>query len=363
MRQDSGYQNTTPEDFLEHEGIDYRRTSGSRGPQFNIRECPACGGSAWKVYISVDTGYGNCFHGSCGLSFNLWTFAKAHLGTSDNKVVGQLFDTIAGTGGWRPKKKAKRSEPAPVINGELSLPMSLPAGAAGIPYMNQRGISARHQSDFGLRWCKDGAFKYQDEAGNPRVMPFSGRIIIPIYDLDGKLVTFQGRDVTGESDRKYLFPPRLPSTARFLYNGHRAFAERWSHIVMGEGVLDVISTQAAIEEDRGMVGIGAVGSFGKKLTLDFEEGMETQLQALLKLKGNGTNIITILWDGEKDAVASAVKACDRLSGFGFTTRIAFLPKGKDPNDVSPATIRYAIRNALPYSRSLAVKLKLKNPYA
>lgn len=362
MNQDSGYQNCTPEDFLDHEGIDYRRTSGSRGPQFNIKECPKCGGSAWKVYLSVDTGYGNCFHGSCGESFNLWTFAKAHLDTTDSKAIGQLFDAIAKGVGWKPKPKAPKPL-IPVFTGDLKLPMSLPAGTAGIPYMNERGVSVRHQQEFELRWCKDGAFKYKDEIGNDRMMPFSGRIIIPIQDLDGKLVTFQGRDVTGASDRKYLFPPRLPSTARFLYNGHRAFAERWSHAVMGEGALDVIATQAAIDEDRSWRGIGAVGSFGKKLTLDYEPGMNTQLQDLLKLKENGLKIITIMWDGEKEAIVSAVKAAEKLTGYGFIIRLAFLPRDKDPADLSPVVVRKAIESALPYSRSLGVRIRLRNPYA
>lgn len=362
MKQDSGYQNCTTEDFLDHEGIDYRRTSGSRGAQFNVKECPKCGGTDWKVYLSQDTGYGNCFHGSCETNFNLWTFAKAHLGTEDARAVGLLFDDIAKVGGWKPKRKPKKA-PAPVITGDLQLPMSTPSGAAGIPYLNDRGVSIRHQEEFGLRWCRDGLFKFQREDGTPDKMIFSGRVIIPIYDLDGKMVTFQGRDITGKSDRKYLFPPRLPSTARFLYNGHRAYAERWSHIVMGEGALDVIATQTAIDEDRGMVGIGAVGSFGKKLTLDHDPGMETQLQSLLRLKSNGLHTITILWDGEKEALKSAVKAAERLTGFGFAVRIGFLPRGKDPAEVDSATVRHAIRSAMPFTRSLGIKIRLRNPYA
>jgi DNA primase len=361
MISDSGYENCTPEDFLEHVGIDYRRTSGSRGPQFNIKECPKCGGSAWKVYLSQDTGYGNCFHGSCGASFNLWTFAKAYLGTESSKAVGQLFDEVAKTIGWKPKQREPKKV-APVLTGALALPISIPAGTAGIPYMNERGVSLRHQQEFDLRWCKDGAFKYQREDGTPASMPFSNRVIIPIADLDGQIVTFQGRDISGTSERKYLFPPRLPSTGRFLYNGHRALAERWAHIVLGEGALDVIAIQAAIEGDRGMQGIGAVGSFGKKLTLDTEPGVETQLQALMRLKNNGLKFITILWDGEAEAVKSAVKACEKLNGFGFQTRIGFLPKGKDPAEVSSEVVRYAIANAKPYSRSLGVKIRTKNPY-
>lgn len=362
MQQDSGYQNVTPEDFLDHEGIEYRATSGSRGPQFNVKECPACGGSAWKVYISRDTGYGNCFHGSCGLSFNLWTFAKAHLGTTDSKAVGNLFDAIAKTSGWKPKAR-ERKPVVPVLNGAIKLPMSRPIPTANVDYLAKRDVSPTLANQFGLRLCQDGAFFYNKEDGQPGRMVFSNRIIIPIYDLDGQLATFQGRDITGESDRKYLFPPRLPSTGRLIYNGHRAKAEGWAHAVMGEGAFDVIAIQNAIDQDRGFQGIGAIGSFGKKLTLDFEPGQLTQLQALLELKAAGLKIITILWDGEKDALKAAVKAAERLTGFGFVVRIGFLPKGKDPAEVAPAIVRKSISTALLFTRGLGVKIRLRNPYA
>lgn len=361
MNPDSGYQNVTPEDFLEYEGIEYRVTSGSRGRQFNIKECPKCGGSSWKVYIGCDSGYGNCFHGSCETKFNLWTFAAAHLDTEDGKAIGTKFDEIAKGGGWRPKQRAPKVV-VPALSGALKLPMSVAAGAQGIPYLNERGFSPEIQRAFELRMCHDGAFFYKDEDGNDRRKVFSGRVIIPIRDADGRLVTFQGRDTTGIGDPKYLFPARLDSTARYLYNGHRAKAEGWAHVVMGEGAPDVWATQAAIDGDRSWLGIGAIGSFGKNLTLDFEPGMSTQLQALMELKAAGLKIITILWDGEKAALASAVKAAHKLTGYGFTARIGFLPRGKDPAEVAPAVVRKAIERALPYSRSLGIKIKLRNPY-
>jgi DNA primase len=361
VNQDSGYQAVSAEDFLDHQGIEYRATSGSRGPQFNIKECPKCGNAVWKVYLARDTGYGNCFSGSCESRFNLWTFAAAHLNTEDSPTIGKLFDEIAKGIGWKPKPKVAKAT-VPVFTGDLRLPISLAAGAAGIPYMNERGFSPRIQQEFGLRDCREGAFFYKDEEGNQRRMIFTGRIIIPIYDLDGKLVTFQGRDTTGEKDPKYLFPPRLPSTARFLYNGHRAKAERWSHIVMGEGALDTAAIQEAIDGDRTLVGMGAVGSFGKNLTLDVEPGMATQLQALVELRNHGLKVITILWDGEKGALVSAVKTARKLTGYGFSVRIAFLPRGKDPADVARATVRKAIISALPYSKSLEIKVRARNPY-
>jgi DNA primase len=192
---------------------------------------------------------------------------------------------------------------------------------------------------------------------------FSGRVIIPIRDLDGQLVTFQGRDITGKADPKYLFPARLSSTARYLYNGHRAKVEGWAHAVMGEGAPDVWAIQAAIDGDRNWRGIGAIGSFGKNLTLDAEPGMPTQLQALMELKAAGLKIITILWDGERAALTGAVKAAEKLVRYGFAVRIGFLPRGKDPAEVAGEIVRKAIDRALPYSKALGIKIKLRNPYA
>lgn len=361
MNADSGYHNVTAEELLDHHGVDYRRTSGSRGPQLNVRECPVCGGKDSKVFLSVDTGLGNCFHGSCGKTFNLWTFAAALTGF-DKRQVAKMFDDIASMSGWKPKKK--KVESVAVFEGDLKFPVSVPVDKryGNIPYLEDRGISIDEAASFKLRICRDGVFKYKDEDGNDKKSIFSGRIIIPIFDLYGKLTTFQGRDFTGMAERKYLFPPRLPSTARFLYNGHRAFAEKWEHAVMGEGAFDVIAIQKAIDVAGDIMKAGAIGSFGKKLTLDATLGQSTQLNDLIALKTNGLKRITILWDGEREALNSAAKAAHKLKSYGFEIYIGFLPQGCDPAEVDTAAVQHAIRRALPFTRSLEMKIKLRNPY-
>jgi DNA primase len=363
MTDDSAYRQVTAEELLDHVGVDYRRTSGSRGRQFNIKECPECGRSDWKVYLAEDTGYGNCFHGSCEARFNLWTFADAHLGHPESKEIGALFEEIAKAAGWKPKVKPQRVV-IPAFAGDLKLPMNfhLPDrnGSVG-DYLAGRGVTAELARAFDLRHGL-GAYAYKNEDGEDKSISFAGRILFPIYDLDGKLVTFQGRDITGTSERKYLFPARLPSTARFIYNGHRCKAEGWGHGVMGEGSMDVIAIQKAIDEDRTLRGMGALGSFGKHLTLDTDPDMPTQLQALLELKKAGLKVITIMWDGEWVALKSAVKAASILSGHGFLMRIAPMPKDKDPAEVSGSIVRESIRCAIPYSRSLETKVRLRDPY-
>jgi len=363
MSRERGYDQITPEDYLDNEGIEYRHTSGSNGPQLNVKTCPdtSCGSDNWKVYLGAETGFGNCFR--CGRSYNLWSFAGAHLGTDDPKSIGAQFDEMAKAQGWRPKR-VRRDAPAPVFDGELTLPRSIELPTEDgrtLSYLDQRGISNDLTRHFHLRYCHDGAFAYKKEDGTDRLMPFSGRVLIPVFDLEGTLVTFQGRDITGEAEKKYLFPPRLPGTARFLYNGHNAWRTKPSHIVMGEGAFDVIAIQRALNKDRAFAGIIPVGSFGKTLSLSSSTG-PCQLDSLLTLRKRGLQIITILWDGEAEALTSACTAARELTRHQFQVRIAFMPKGKDPAEVSPATVLKSIRSARPYSNAFALKLKIRNPY-
>ena len=362
MRQDSAYSKVTAEEFLEHEGIEYRETSGSRGAQFNIKDCPACGNENWKVYLSQDKGYGNCF--VCengGDNFNLWTFAKAHLDTNDARAIGNLFDTIAKAGGWRPKRRAQKQAPPPPISGDLKLPTSIPIPDRNVPYLKDRGVPVAVSRKFGLRHCLDGAYRYTKETGEKVSVSFSGRILIPVLDLDGKLVTFQGRDITGKSDKKYLFPSRLPGTARYLYNGHRALLAGWETVVMGEGAFDVIAIDMAIEK-AGIPSTGAIGSFGKKLSMDTATGADSQLQALMRLKHHSLRRVVIMWDGENEAFKSAVEAAEKLRGYGLETAVAILPKGKDPAETTPEVVAKSIMRAVPITRTSALKLKLRRPY-
>ncbi|TNS01131.1 DNA primase, partial [Escherichia coli] len=47
------------EQWLDTEGIVYRRGGVSaRGREVNIKECPVCGSSNWKVYFNLTSGVG-----------------------------------------------------------------------------------------------------------------------------------------------------------------------------------------------------------------------------------------------------------------------------------------------------------------
>src|SRR5690606_9971530 len=100
---------------------------------------------------------------------------------------------------------------------------------------------------FALRFCHKGLWKYRDEVRGNCFVDFSQRIIIPVFDLDGNLVSFQGRDITGKAEKKYLFPNGFASTGEHLYNGHNV--QRTARIVVGEGAFDVAATKVALDGD------------------------------------------------------------------------------------------------------------------
>jgi DNA primase len=189
-------------------------------------------------------------------------------------------------------------------------------------------------------------------------MNFSDRVIVPIYDLDGQLVTFQGRDLSGKSERKYLFPPGLPGTARFLLNGQNAV--RASRVVMGEGAFDAMGIRMATKHRPEYSDLVAIGSFGMNLT---SGGENDQGSMFLRLKKTGLKEVFIMWDGERRAFEKAVKAALVVSKLGIKSFVCTLPDGLDPGEAPGEDIRSSIAQARLVTPSSALKMRLSNPYA
>lgn len=336
-----------PELFLDYEGVKYKRTYGSSGTQLNIRECPRCGGSAWKVYLNAENGLGNCFHGSCvgEAGFNIFSFAMNLWGTSVRDTVEKL-KIYAADQGWVAKRITSKEVDMTTIEVELPESIKLPVEGRTLKYLAERGISPEITEYFNLRYCKQGVFVYYDEEGNRRWQNYDSRLIIPIFNLDGELVTFQGRDTTGKKEKKYLFPPGLSGTARFLYNGNNSLG--CEEVVVGEGAFDVMATKIAMDEDVNLRRIGQIGTFGKKLSCGSHTGND-QLGAFVTLKKCGLKRVVMMWDGESSALVAAIDACKELKGIGLSCKIAILPPNKDPNEVPAEVVRNAYYQAQPHT--------------
>jgi len=193
------------ETILDRAGVDYKLTSGASGTQINLRECPRCGNNHYKVYINQETGLGNCWTCPPGDNhFNKFSLAKALLRATSNGPVVNHLRALAKHQHWQPMVAPQ----AVTAKSTLIMPESVPLPHNGqLPhYLVNRGIDAITARQFGLRYCHEGKFIY-DWQGNPTEMNFSRRILFPIDDLMGRLVSFQGRDITGLAKKKYLFPP------------------------------------------------------------------------------------------------------------------------------------------------------------
>lgn len=327
------------ESYLDHVGIEYRTRPGSSGRQLNIKCCPSCGDSNWKVYANELSGLGNCFKGSCVLgTFNKYKFIRAYLGEPSGAEVVRHIKEVAGAIGWRPRRIASAVE-----YGEVSIPSSIElpdSEGNNLAYLQDRGVTNDLARFFALRYCHAGGFIANTGAGEIR-QDYSGRVIIPVFDLDGTLKTFQGRDITGRKEPKYLFPPGLSASGKFLYNGHNAWQSE--HVVVGEGAFDVISIHAALQDDPALRHVAAIGTFGMHLSAGHDGG--DQLDAFLTLRSNRLRTVTFMWDSEPPALKAAMSAAKKLRGVGLRANVAILPRGKDPNEVQPSVVRQSFLEA------------------
>jgi DNA primase len=345
-------------------GTTYKTSSGTSGVQLNIKECPNphCGNTNWKVYLNAETGLGNCF--SCNTGYNKWKFISFHEHMEGKDLYRRIGD-IKKALGFTVHVKKKPIVSVATDDGDLLLPDSieLPTkdGQNAI-YLENRGITGEYARYFRLRYCAEAWHRYTKLDGTQGGQNCSQRIIIPVYDLDARLVTFQARDVTGEAEVRYLFPAQLPGTGRYLYNGHNAYATGAKEVILNEGAFDVAATKRVIDRFEDMKGIVPIGSFGKHLSVS-QTGGEDQLGAFMRLKGRGLERVTMMWDGEEEALSDALTAGEVLwKRLGLEVRIALLPAGKDPDEADQIEVYNAWADAfLLNARTLSFN-RLRNPY-
>jgi len=160
--------------------------------------------------------------------------------------------------------------------------------------------------------------------GDGKSVDFSYRIIIPVF-RKGKLVTYQGRDWTGKSSKKYLACPPWAEgwpIKDTLYGVDEADDAGNGDAVLMEGVTDVWK-----------YGPGAVACFGIK-------HRQTQIRELARRFDR----VTIAFDPEGAARIQARKITRELEEWGLEVRSPRLPRGKDPGDMDREELRRMLRN-------------------
>lgn len=157
-----------------------------------------------------------------------------------------------------------------------------------------------------------------DTGTNGLYSRFIERITFPIYGINGKIVGFGGRTITGHN-AKYVNSPQTKvfNKSRLLYGYHiaREHIYKKNQLIVCEGYLDVIMLHQAGFNT-------AVATLGTALTKDH-----------LPLIRRGEPKIILAYDGDKAGLAAAYKASVLISQSDFEGGVVIFGDGMDPADM------------------------------
>ena len=151
---------------------------------------------------------------------------------------------------------------------------------------------------------------------------FRGRLIFPIMDAKRRVIAFGGRALLPDQQPKYLNSPEteLFHKGHILFNlaAAREAAKTAKTVIVAEGYMDVIALARA-----GFA--NAVAPLGTALTSD-------QLRLLWTM----SPLPTLCFDGDTAGQKAAHRAMDTALPHlepGRSLQFAFLPEGRDPDDM------------------------------
>ncbi|MCK9456781.1 MAG: hypothetical protein M0R31_05745 [Candidatus Riflebacteria bacterium] len=187
----------------------------------------------------------------------------------------------------------------------------------GKQYLAKRGFDPEYlEHKWGL--CQTGPVSFLDK------ISYGNRILIPIY-WNGEMVSFQSRDITDKSDRKYLACPmkREKIHHKNILYGYQEFWEDSHGIIIVEGVTDVWR-----------LGDSAVATFG----------IEFKMEQVLQLKKLGRKRFFIVFDNEPQAQAQARVLATKLRTLG---REAYIERVEgDPGSMKQRDADYFVKELL-----------------
>lgn len=240
-----------------------------------------------------------------------------------------------------------------------------PEGARALGYLRSRGLTDDTIARFGLGWSGEGrgglvpalaaskidvpmlieaGLMRESEDGRAPYELFFNRVMFPIRDRRGRIISFGGR-ILGDGQPKYVNGPETPlfSKRRTLYalDLAREAARKGAAIIAVEGYMDVIALHQAGFQ-------GAVAPLGTALT-------EDQLAELWKL--SPVPILSFDGDaaGQRAALRVAEVALPALTP-ERSLRLVRLPAGEDPDTLirknGPSKFKEYLDLATPISSAL-----------
>jgi DNA primase len=191
---------------------------------------------------------------------------------------------------------------------DFKLGFSLPTWEGLINAMQEKGYSSDLLNKAGLIIPRESGKGYYDR--------FRGRIIFPIYNIEGDVIGFGGR-VLDDTLPKYLNSPETP----VYYKGENLFAiERAKEYVRKEGFLILVEgyMDAIALHQSGIQNTGA--TLGTALT-------KGHLKAIKRF----TNKVIVVFDADPAGRRAASLGLDIFLEGGMEVKVSSLPQGDDPD--------------------------------
>ena len=345
---------------------DNRKSSRARGDFW--APCPFHQEKSASFHILERQGFYKCF--GCGAQGDVFKFVQETEGVGFMEAVkilaGEAGLSVPAPSPQAQKRQDRRERLSEVLEAGLRhyrMMLGSGQGRAARDYLAGRGLAQADIDRFGLGFAPSGndavlrhlRGKGIDEAlaidcglcarpedGRAPYDRFRDRIVFPIRDARGRLVSLGGRAMAQDARAKYLNGPQtdLFDKGRTLYNLHeaRAAAAKGAPLILAEGYMDVIALVRAGFE-------AAVAPLGTAIT-------EDQLQLLWRVSDEPV----VALDGDAAGLNSAYRLIDLalpLLAPGRSLRFAVLPAGKDPDDLLREGGQDAVGHALADPLSLA----------
>lgn len=312
----------------------------------HIANCPFHNEKTPSFYVSGAKGIFKCF--GCAKAGNVVTFIQEHEKLTYPEAIRWLADyykiTLEETERTPEQQQQQLAEEGLRILNEYAaqyfhdtLLNTEEGQVIGLSYFKQRGFRKDiiekfrlgYNPEMGEAFFKAATLKgYSSEllerAGfvkngqRGHYDVYRGRVIFPIQSMTGRVLGFGAR-ILKSNDRapKYINTPEneLYNKSRVLYGMYqsRQSISRNDECFLVEGYTDVISLhQSGVEN--------VVASSGTSLT-------EGQLRVIGQLTRN----LTILYDGDSAGVKAALRGLDMALSQSFTVKLVLLPEGEDPD--------------------------------
>ncbi len=309
--------------------------------------CPFHGEKTASFYINDDKGFYHCF--GCSAHGDVIRWMTDHGGLSFIDAVKDLAGEAGlemPTASPAAAERAKRIEgirPALAACGSYFSDQIIAARNVGC-YLKDRGITPEMIERFGLGYAPKGKDYCKHLSISPDTaiaaglmwsadgrtgLRFTDRIMVPVHDARGQIISFGGRAMSDKDPAKYKngSDTELFDKGRTLFNLHRALpharakAGTVGRLIVVEGYMDVIALDSAGVPE-------SVAPMGTALTA-FQLDMIWRVHACPVL----------MFDGDKAGQKAALRACETALPFigpGKSLRVAICQSGMDPDDVVQA---------------------------